>query len=211
MYPIVMAQQGTDGGSAGLSMSIALCRKLETPTPTDQPATYQTIAELNGFLQALIVHARERLLHADNKHGGIPNNLPTTPVIGVNSTALDQVNAYITENRPAILTLDSLQDSVSHLFDHVAMYRNMGSSEVLKELSQWINTLGADMNAYMEQNRSALTSRDPFNNVQLQVSTTTFIRVLGYNAIGMEAEAEAPVVARPCHRRSGSSPTPAAR
>ena len=117
MGPILIAQRAGGGGKKGLALSNELCMKLDRPSPTEQPATYKIVAEVNGFLQALISRARER-------DPSITANLPTTPVIGVYSAAVDQVKAYVTAHRPAIITLDYIYSLIGRLFDNIAMSRS---------------------------------------------------------------------------------------
>ena len=141
----------------------------------------------DGFLQALISRARER-------DASITANLPTTPVIGVYSAAVDQIKAYVTAHRPAIITLDYLYSLIGRLFDNIAMSRDYVSTGVLDELFQRTNAIGIDINTYKEQNKSVLktpTAPDILKNVQLQVSTATIVRNLDYNAMNMEQELSA--------------------
>ena len=149
--------------------------KLDRPSPTEQPATYKIVAEVNGFLKALISRARER-------DPSITANLPTTLVIGVYPAAVDQVKAYVTAHRPAIITLDYIYSLIGRLFDNIAMCRSYVTTVVLKELLQRTSAIGVDINPSMEQNSSNLTAANTLKNVQLQVSTPTIIRNLGYNA-----------------------------
>ena len=149
MNPIISAQLRGGGGRKGLGLSNELCMGLARPTPTNQPTTYKIVAQVNGFLQALISRARER-------DASITANLPTAPVIGVYSAAVDQVKAYVTAHRPAIITLHSLYSSIGCLFDNIATNRNYVTSGVLNELSRRTNAIGVDINTYKEQNNSVL-------------------------------------------------------
>ena len=187
MGPILSAQRKGGGGRKGLGLSNELCMGLDRPTPTKQPAAYKVVAQVNGFLQALISRARER-------DASITANLPTTPVIGVYSAAVDQIKAYVTAHRPAIITLDYLYSLIGRLFDNIAMSRDYVSTGVLDELFQRTNAIGIDINTYKEQNNSVLktpTAPDILKNVQLRVSTATIVRNLDYNAMNMEQELSA--------------------
>ena len=149
MSPILSAQLEGNGGQKGLGLSTELCKGLPRPPPTKQPATYKIVAQVNGFLQALISRARER-------DASITANLPTTPVIGVYSAAVDQIKAYVTAHWPAIITLHYLYSSIGRLFDNIPMSRNYVTTGVLNELFQRTNAIGVDINTYKEQNNSVL-------------------------------------------------------